>query len=96
MCVVIHRITGDILNGCLTRKITGVAFPTPTIAFMPDPEAAAALMKAMNDVYNLGLDTKELLKRARKIEQKLKEVAKNYQRMKQTESRKGAPEGLYA
>ena len=33
---------------------------------MPDPEGAAVLIEALNDVYGLKVDTKELLNKAEK------------------------------
>jgi len=50
---VIGGIAGGILNECWTRKITGVAFLTPAIAFAPDPEGAVALIEVINRVYAL-------------------------------------------
>ena len=91
----IRGIAGSILNECLTRKITGVAFLTPAVAFMPDPEGAAVLIEALNDVYGLKVDTKELLNKAEEIKQKLKEMAQRHQRMRKAEEKRGVPEKIY-
>ncbi|MBE0512534.1 proteasome assembly chaperone family protein [Candidatus Bathyarchaeota archaeon] len=92
---IIRGIAGSILNECLTRKITGVAFMVPAFAFMPDPEGAAVLIKTLNHVYDLHVDTENLLKEAEKIKQKLKEVAEHHRRMRKAEERRGVPESSY-
>ena len=86
---IIHGIAGAILNECLTRKIMGVAFLVPAVAFMPDPEGAASLIETLNHVYDFNIDTKVLLKKAEEIKQKLKEVAKRHQRMRKAEEKMG-------
>jgi uncharacterized protein len=92
----IRGLAGSILNECLTRKITGVAFLTPAVAFMPDPEGAATLIEAVNQVYNLNIETQELLGKADEIKRKMKDMAQRLQRMRRTEERQGSPESLYA
>ncbi|MFW6117354.1 MAG: proteasome assembly chaperone family protein [Thermoproteota archaeon] len=92
---VIRGIAGSILNECLTRKITGIAFLVPAVAFMPDPEGAATLIETLNQVYDMDLNTQGLLEKAEEIKHKLKEIAKRRQRMRQAEKEKGIPEGSY-
>ncbi len=92
---IIRGIAGSILNECLTRKITGVAFLVPAVAFIPDPEGGAVLIQALNNIYGLNIDTQELLKKAEEIKQKLKEVARRHQRMRQAEEKRGVPEKIY-
>ena len=92
---IIHGIVGAILDECLTRKIMGVAFLVPAVAFMPDPEGAATLIETLNHVYNLNIDTKVLLKKAEEIKQKLEEVAKSHQRIKKVEEKRGEFEDTY-
>lgn len=92
---IISGIVGTILNECLTRKITGVAFLAPAVAFMPDPEGAAVLIDTLNNVYDLKVETEPLLKKAEEIKQKLKEVAKRHRRMRKAEEKRGVPENIY-
>lgn len=91
----IGGIAGSILNECLTRKIVGLAFLTPTITFLPDPEGAASVIEALNKVYDLKVDTTELLKEAKEIEKKLKEIAERQRKMREAEDRRGIPERMY-
>jgi uncharacterized protein len=88
---IISGIAGSILNECLTRKIIGLVFLTPAITYIPDPEGAAILIKALNNIYDLKIDIENLLKRGKEIKQKLKEVAKRHQRIRRAEERTGRP-----
>jgi len=92
---IIHGIVGSILNECLTRKIIGVAFLTPAVAFIPDPEGAAALISTLNKTYGMDIDVKELLKKADEIKRKLKEVAEAHRRMRRAEEKSGMAERIY-
>jgi uncharacterized protein len=91
----IQGIAGNILNECLTRKITGATFLVPAIAYMPDPKGAAILLDALNKVYKLDIDTKELLDRAWEIRKKLQEVSNRRKRMRKAEQRSGVTEEIY-
>jgi uncharacterized protein len=91
----IGGIAGSILNQSLARKITGVAFLTPTISFMPDPEGAAVLIDALNNVYTLEIETKTLSDSAKKIKTKLKEIAQRRQKMTQSEEKTGIAQRYY-
>lgn len=91
----ISGIAGSILNECLTRKMTGVAFLVPAIAFMPDPEGAAELVNTLNKVYGLNIDTDDLIAKAGKIKQRLKELASKHRRMRKAEEKKGVPDQIY-
>ena len=89
---IIQGIAGSILSECLTRKITGVAFLTPTFAYMPDPEGAVTLIETLNNVHNLGIKTEELSNSVKEIKQKLSEIAQNRQKMIRSEESRGSPE----
>jgi uncharacterized protein len=91
----IKGIAGSILNECLTRKIVGVAFFVPAVAFMPDPEGAAVLISTLNKVYDLNIDTEKLGAQAEKIKQRLKEFARKQRRMRKAEEKKGVPDQIY-
>jgi uncharacterized protein len=93
---VIIGMTGSLLNECLTRKITGVAFLTPAVTNMPDPEGATTLIDTVNDMYTLKVDTQELVDQAEEIKLQLKELAQRHQKMRNAEETKGVPERLYA
>lgn len=91
----IQGIAGSILNECLIRKITGIAFLTPAVTFMPDPEGVSVLIDAVNNVYNLKINTEALLNQAEEIKEKLMEIAERHQRMRKAEEKRGVPEKIY-
>jgi uncharacterized protein len=91
----IGGIAGAILNQSLARKITGLAFLTPTISFMPDPEGAAMLIQALNKVYALDINTDTLVERAEKIKKELREIAQRRQSMAKSEEKRGISQRYY-
>ena len=58
----ITGISGGILNECLIRKIQGVTLLVKADETMPDILAAITLVDALNKIYGLKVDTKELKK----------------------------------
>ena len=78
-------MVGSILNECLTRKITGLAFLTPALMFMLDAEAAAVLIGTPDSVYDFRIGTQGLVKKAEQLKQKLKEFAERHERLKKAE-----------
>jgi len=65
------------------------------IAFAPAPEGAVALIEATNRVYDLEVDTKELLEKAEELKKKLKELVDQHRKMRKAEEKRGAPEAMY-
>lgn len=88
-------LAGCILNECLSREITGVALLVPASATLPDPGAAAAVLESLDGVYHLGVDVSALKKQEKQVKQRLREVASQYQKLKQLEQKKEVPENLY-
>ena len=91
----IGGITGSVLDRCLSRKISAVAFLVPAVTFMPDPEGAVYLINALNSVYGLGVSTEKLLGRAEEIKQKLKEVAERSRKITSDEEKRGNGQMYY-
>lgn len=91
----IGGITGSVLDGCLSRKISAVAFLVPTVTFMPDPEGAVYLINALNSVYGLDVNTEKLMARAEEIKQKLKEVAERSRKITSDEEKRGNGQMYY-
>lgn len=92
---IIRGISGSILNECLNRKITGVAFLVPTVGSVPDIEGAVTLIEGLNDVYSLDVDAADLLGKAKDLKQKLKTIAERHRRMRSAEEKRGDIEGTY-
>lgn len=84
---VIAGMAGAILNECLVRRMTGIALFTAAPTYIPDPGGADALIRTLNELYSLNVDTSKLLAQEAELKKKLQELSEAYRRQ-QTE--KGA------
>ena len=82
----ITGISGGILNECLIREIRGIALLVKANRIIPDPEAAATLIEAINRLYELKIDTTDLKKEKERISAELEELSKKYLQHKKEES----------
>ena len=79
-------IAGGILNECLIREIQGIALLAKANAIIPDPEAAATIIEAVNRLYEMNIDTGDLKKEKERIAAELEELSKKYLQHKKEES----------
>ena len=82
----ITGISGGILNECLIRKIHGVTLLANANDRVPDTLAAVTLIDAINKVYGIKVDTKELKKQKNQIGYELKELSNKYSEHKKIDS----------
>ena len=82
----ITGISGGILNECLIRKIKGVALLAKADESMPDTLAAVTLIDAINRLYGIDVDTKDLKKQRNQIGSELKELSDKYSEHKKIDS----------
>jgi uncharacterized protein len=82
----ITGIPGSILNECIIRKIRAITLLVKASHTNPDPLAAATLIEAVNRVYGLVIDTKELRKQKEKIGLEFKELSEKYKEHRQVDS----------
>jgi len=66
------------LNQALTNKLQAYALFT-SVSQYPTPEGAAAIIEALNDLYNLEIDTTQLIEEGKKIKKKMLELAEKAQ-----------------
>jgi predicted ATP-grasp superfamily ATP-dependent carboligase len=96
---IITGIAGSILAETLCRSMIGFALLTPAITVIPDPGAAVLLLEALNRLYNLKIDLKELKEGSEIIRRKMEEMAQQVdgmQRQQQLTSGKSGYERMYA
>ena len=74
----ITGIPGGILNECLIREIQGVALLAKANKLLPDPEAAATFIEAVNKMYEMQIDVSDLKKEKEKIGAELEELSQKY------------------
>jgi len=75
------------VSGILLAKANAENYPMMSLLIKssieyPDPRASAELIQKLSDLAGLEVDTKELLKEAKKIENKFKGMIQNIQQMK--------------
>ena len=78
----ITGISADILMYCAGKKIPCVSLVTET-HFIPDPMAAASMLKILNKLLNLSVDTEELLEVGEQIENKVKKITEHIKRSRE-------------
>ena len=74
----ITGIPGGILNECILREIKGVTLLAKANKKIADPAAAATLVEAVNQVYDMNIDTENLRKEKEKIGNDFKELSQQY------------------
>ncbi|MEM4736216.1 MAG: PAC2 family protein [Candidatus Thorarchaeota archaeon] len=93
---VITGVAGSILSETLCRSMVGFALLTPAIAMIPDPEGAVQLLEALNRLYGLGVDLKELNESAQEIRKKMEEMAQQVHSMRTKGPAGAGYQGMYA
>lgn len=77
-----------ILKECVRRGIPVLALLAECFPTYPDPGAAASVLQALNNLFNLGVDTKLLLDKAEEIRLKardlMKQAQQNFLRLQKT------------
>jgi len=71
----------SILNECLNNPIDAYILFTDAYQQIPTPEGAAEIIKALNNIYQLGVDVSDLLERGKEIKNKMMELAQKAQQM---------------
>lgn len=74
----ITGIPGGILNECILREIKGVTLLAKANKKIADPAAAATLVEAVNQVYDMNIDTENLRKEKEKIGNDFKDLSQQY------------------
>ena len=80
-----------VLNEALTNRINAYALFTPVLE-IPTPEGAAAILEVLNQIYNLNIETKNLIEEGKEIKAKMLELAEKaqqYQKQQQLPSEPG-------
>jgi uncharacterized protein len=83
---------GAILSECLSRRISCISLLTQGSITVPDPAAVLTIVNALNTIYNLSIETKVLEQNVSQLNQELKEISDQYQKMIKpgTEDQSGA------
>ncbi|MBD3254725.1 MAG: hypothetical protein GF383_06510 [Candidatus Lokiarchaeota archaeon] len=93
---IIAGAEASIINEALTNKLEPLIFFT-NVYQIATPEAAAAIIDLLNDLYSLNIDTSKLIEQGKEIKSQMLELAekaKQYQK-KQMEDKRGETPQFY-
>lgn len=71
----ISGISGSIMTECFLRKVPAISLLGETHSPNPDPRAAAEVIKVINKLYDLDINTQKLVTQAEQIELELQKLA---------------------
>ncbi len=66
---------GSLLNECVMKKYPGLILLGETYGSNPDPRAAAEVIKVLNKLFGLDIDTERLIEEAEYIEAQMQKLA---------------------
>jgi uncharacterized protein len=90
----IAGLPGAIMNECLMRELNGICLLVEAIEDVPDPEAAAEVIKSLSRVRGVSADVKPLLDEAKNMKKELRELAVHTGKVKEQE-RRNSPVPIY-
>ncbi|MFX0147897.1 MAG: proteasome assembly chaperone family protein [Candidatus Hodarchaeota archaeon] len=83
-----------ILNEALTNKLKAYSLFTPVLE-IPTPEAAAAILEVLNQIYNLKIETAKLIEEGKEIKAKMLELAEKAQQFQRQQQLPEQPKERY-
>lgn len=81
----ISGISGSVMTECYMRNIPAISLLGETNSPNPDPRAAASVIKILNNIYNLSINTDNLMEQAEQIELELQKLAEQVKTSEETE-----------
>ncbi|TFF95983.1 MAG: proteasome assembly chaperone family protein, partial [Promethearchaeota archaeon] len=79
---IIQGPESTILNETLSNRLEGYALFVPVYQ-IPTPEGAAAILEALNNMYEMEIETESLLEEGKEIKEKMLELAEKAQQYNQ-------------
>jgi len=81
----ISGISGSVMTECFMRNVPAISLLGETNSPNPDPRAAASVIKVLNMIYNLPIDTDNLMEQAEQIEVELQKLAEQVKTSEESE-----------
>lgn len=81
----ISGISGSIMTECYMRNIPAISLLGETNSPNPDPRAAATVIKILNNIYGLSINTENLMEQAEQIEMELQKLAEQVRTSEESE-----------
>ncbi|MDA4130028.1 MAG: proteasome assembly chaperone family protein [Thaumarchaeota archaeon] len=85
----ISGVGGSLLNQALTRRISGVSLLTTASTDFPDPGAALSMIKSINQIFGLAIETADLEQNVERLNQRLNDLAGEYKKQSDQLPNKG-------
>jgi len=83
--------TGALMNECIVRpEIKGLGLLVPALGDLPDPSAAANLLKSVGTIFSLEIPIEKLIKEGKALQEKLRDLLSKVQEQKKKEVAKPA------
>ncbi len=92
---VIFGIGGALLNECIIKKMPAISLLTHVSSTLPDPDSVLTLVKSLNDIYDLKIQTVLLEKTVTQLHEELERVMKEYNESQNAPAPKKTPESMY-
>jgi len=81
----ISGISGSVMTECFMRDVPAMSLLGETNSPNPDPRAAASVIKVLNIIYDLPIDTDNLMEQAEQIEIELQKLAEQVKTSEESE-----------
>ncbi|MDK2791005.1 MAG: uncharacterized protein PWP15_1514 [Methanothermococcus sp.] len=74
-------IAGTLIIKSEDKNLPSMCLMAETVGLRPDPRGASNIIEVLNKLYDLKVNTEELIKEAEKIEEKLKQLTKEHMKL---------------
>lgn len=88
----IAGISGSIMVSCSLKDLDALCLLGETQVYAPDPRSASQVIRVLNEMYGIDVDTSELLEQADQIESQMQQLAEQTKRThEETETETPSP-----
>ncbi len=79
---IISGMGGAIINECIMADINAIALISPHAMEIPDPDSVLAIVKSLNSIYKLNIDTGILEESVNRLHEQLNKISEEYKAAK--------------
>ncbi len=93
--VIIGGVGGAVINVSMGKKLNPVSLIAPTSVSFEDPMAVLSIVKIINDIYGANIDLSILEESVKRLNEEIKKVMDQYNKMQIPKSTKGSEPPIY-
>lgn len=93
--VIIGGVGGAVINVSMGKKLNPVSLIAPTSISIEDPAAVLSIVKILNDIYNTNIDVSILEDSVSRLNEEIKKVMDQYNKMQAPKTPKGTEPPIY-